>query len=165
MCPRIFKKIVSIVTRSCALWNGSFCRSIFPLLAAIPDDVNTILEPPFRVDDDDKCLRSSISALQNASRIAMLLNLRGGCRAELVAVAKKFSEPVLFCSAWKVALELVCFRFLLAKASNSARAQNSELSMRHSNLTIMKLRYKTWNRSYLLLRSPSRSSDEPLWKF
>ena len=91
-------------------------------------------------------------ALQNASGIAMLLNLRGGCRAELVNVAKKFSKPVSFCSAWKVALELVCFRFLLAKASNSARAQNSELSIWHKILTIVKLRYKTWNQSYLLLR-------------
>ena len=34
----------------------------FFLLAAISDDVNTILEPPFRVDDDGKCLRSSISS-------------------------------------------------------------------------------------------------------
>jgi len=91
-------------------------------------------------------------ALQNTGWIAMLLNLRGGCRVELVDVAKKFSEPVSFCSAWKVALELVCFRFLLVKGSNSARAQNSDLSMWHSNLTIVKLRYKTWNRSYLLLR-------------
>ena len=57
-----------------------------------------------------------------------------------------------FCSTRKAALEFVCFRFLLAKASNSARAQNSELPMWHSNLTIVKLRYKTWNRSYLLLR-------------
>ena len=37
-------------------------------------------------------------ALQNTSGIAMLLNLRGGCRAELVDIAKQFSKPVSFCS-------------------------------------------------------------------
>ena len=46
----------------------SFCRSISPLLAAIPDDVNTILEPPFRVDDNEKCLRLSISSATKHER-------------------------------------------------------------------------------------------------
>jgi len=91
---------------------------------------------------------------RNTSEVAMLLpvNQRGGYRAELVGVEKRISKPVSFCSSWKVALEFVCFRFFLAKAYNSARAQNSELLMWHYILTIVKLQLKPLDVFYLLLR-------------
>ena len=76
MYPRIFKKIVSIRLSPVLVLFGmadlmltpSFCRPIFPLLAAIPDDVNTILEAPFRVDDDGKGFRLSISSATKYER-------------------------------------------------------------------------------------------------
>ena len=137
MCPRIFKKIVSIITRFCALWNGwpnaHFAVRFFPFWLQFQMMWIQFLNLLFAWTTMKNVWVRQFQALQNTSGIAMLLNLRGGCRAELVDVAKKFSKSVSFCSTWKVALEFVCFRFLLAKASNSARAQNSELSMWHWN--------------------------------
>ena len=47
-----------------------------------------------------------------------------GCCAEFVDVAKKIMKAVSLSSTQPVALECVCFRFLLAKAPNSACGQN-----------------------------------------
>ena len=47
-----------------------------------------------------------------------------GCCAEFVDVAEKIMNAVSLSSTQQVALECVCFRFLLAKASDSACGQN-----------------------------------------
>ena len=64
-------------------------------------------------------------ARQNASRIDMVILLsKSGCCAEFVDVVKKIMKAVSLSSTQPVALECVCFRFLLAKASDSACGQN-----------------------------------------
>ena len=47
-----------------------------------------------------------------------------GCFTEFVDVAKKIMKVVSLSTRQQVALECVCFRFLLAKASDSACGQN-----------------------------------------
>ena len=86
------------------------------------------------------CIQTTFSRWRRCKRIQIVNFKRGkarpkstwsscsasGCCAEFVDVAKKIMKAVSLSSTQQVALECVCFRFLLAKAPNSACGQNPE---------------------------------------
>ena len=107
------------------LTRFSYCRILISALDASQEVMRYVFKLLFHADDDAKGFRSSISsAAKRRAESTWSSYSASGCCEELVYLAKKIMKAVSLSSTQQVALECVYYRFLLAKASDSACGQN-----------------------------------------
>ena len=101
----------------------STCRLFISALDAFQEVMRYVLKLPFHADDDAKGFRSPISSAAKREH-AHPVEHQDAVLNPPVDVAGEIMKMVSLSSTQPVALECVCFRFLLVKVSDSACGQN-----------------------------------------